>query len=336
MGKWPFLFLFVIAFCLGAYAWRVFHTNHSIERGADLRRRLQNSHQKVLVEIEGAQISKDDVAFEYDLLTKGLVNAERLDMTPIPDFGDRFDEELISLKETILNSLVERTMLYQLVKQDKSFNLADANRYVDCLQDWAKTLEAEEGLFESRENQDRLKARLCEQSILSQYLEEKVYSSVVVDESLLLEYFRNNRDEFAVPAMVRIRQIVLADERQARKIRAKVNRSNFKRLARDHSITPEADEGGLLPPFPIGYGMPRFFEVAFSMRPGQISNILKSTYGFHIIMLEKKIKPRELSFVKAAAQVKEKLVEKEKERAYQKWVDLALHSIKVSTPKVFW
>ena len=336
MGKLPLLFIFAIAFCLGAYAWRVLHTSHSIERSADLRRRLQNSHQKVLVEIEGAQISKDDVAFEYALLTKGLINVEGTDMTPIPDFGDRLEEELIPLKESILNSLVERTILYQLVKQDKGFNLSDSNRYVDCLQDWSQTLETGDELFKNRENQDRLKGRLCEQSILTQYLEEKVYSSVEVDERRLLEYFRNNRDEFTIPAMVSIRQIVLADERQARKIRARVNRNNFERLARDHSITPEADEGGLMPPFPIGYGMPRFFEVAFSMRPGQISSILKSTYGFHIIMLEKKIKPRELSFADAAPQVKKKLVEKEKERAYQKWVDLALHSIKVSTPKVFW
>ncbi|NRA44855.1 MAG: peptidylprolyl isomerase [Oligoflexales bacterium] len=336
MRKFSFLMIFIFAFSLGAYCWRVLHTSHSIDRSADLRRKLRGSPQKVLVEIGGSQISKDDVAFEYELLTKGLVDPEQQDMTPIPDFGDRLDEELTPLKETILNSLVERTMLYQLVKQDKSFNLSDSQRYVDCLKDWTATIDAGEDLFSSRENQDRLKARLCEQSILSQYLDEKVYSSVLVDEKSLLEYFKNNRDEFTVPAMVSIRQIVLADERQARKIRARVNRSNFKILARNHSITPEADDGGLLPPFPIGYGMPRFFEVAFSMRPGQISNILKSTYGFHIIMLEKKIKPREFSFAEAAPRVKKKLVEREKERAYQKWVDLALHSIKVSTPKVFW
>lgn len=336
MKRYSFFFVFIFAFCLGAYVWRVFNTTHSIDRGADLRRKLRSSKQDILVEIGGSPISKDDVAFEYTLLTKGLEDAKKLDMTPIPDLGDRLDEELISLKETILNSLVERTMLYQLVKQDKSFNLGDSQRYVDCLHQWMETVEANADLFQTRENQDRLKSRLCEQSILSQYLEEKVYSKVVVDESSLLEYFKNNRDQFTVPAMVSIRQIVLADERQARKIRARVNRNNFRILAKDHSITPEAEDGGLLPPFPIGYGMPRFFEVAFSMRPGQISNILKSTYGFHIIMLEKKIKPRELSFVEAAPKVKKKLVEIEKERAYQKWVDLALHSIKVSTPKVFW
>ena len=336
MGKISFLLIFLVAFSLGAYAWRILHINHSIDRGDDLKRRLQNNHQKVLVEIGGSQISKDDVAFEYELLTKGLVGQEESEMTQIPDFGDRLDDELNSLKENILNSLVERTMLYQLVKQDKSFNLSDSKRYVTCLQDWSKTLEVGKELFETQENQDRLKARLCEQSILSQYLQEKIYSHVTVDEKYLLEYFKNNREEFTVPAMVSIRQIVLADERQARKIRSRVNRNNFKILARNHSITPEADDDGLLPPFPIGYGMPRFFEVAFSMRPGQISNILKSTYGFHIIMLEKKIKPRELSFAEAAPQVRKKLVEREKERAYQKWVDLALHSIKVSTPKVFW
>ena len=36
--------------------------------------------------------------------------------------------------------------------------------------------------------------------------------------------------------------------------------------------------------------MPRFFDVAFQMRRGQISGVLKSIYGFHIIQVLKNIK----------------------------------------------
>ena len=81
--------------------------------------------------------------------------------------------------------------------------------------------------------------------------------------------------------------------------------------------------------------MPRFFEVAFDLHPGQISNILKSTYGFHIIMVEEKREAHKMTFAEALPGITQKLRQLEEEKAYQKWVDLALHTVVVNTPKVY-
>ena len=333
MKKTLITITFLFCFLFGAYVWKILHTRHSINRTSELRR-LNIGKQQILVEIEGVEITKADVNFEYAIFT-GVLEKDP-DITSVPDFGDKIDEELGPLKVNILNSIVERKILYHAVKADPNFDLSNSKRFVGCLEEWMSLKKEGAALFSIPENQNRMKSRLCENSILKQYVSEIINNKIQIDENFILEYFKNHREEFTVPAMVEISQIVLADEKKAKHVRARVMRSNFAKLARTYSITPEAENGGKLAPFPMGFGMPRFFEVAFTMRTGQISSILKSTYGFHIILLNKKIKSRVLSFNEASEYIRKKLSAREEEKAYNKWVETALHSIKVSKPKMYW
>ena len=51
---------------------------------------------------------------------------------------------------------------------------------------------------------------------------------------------------------------------------------------------PEAGEGGLLPAFARGE-MPEVFDEAFKLRPGGLSRVLESPYGFHLLRSETRI-----------------------------------------------
>ena len=79
--------------------------------------------------------------------------------------------------------------------------------------------------------------------------------------------------------------------------------------------------------------MPRFFDVAFQMRKGQISGVLKSIYGFHIIQVLKKYKKRTLTFKEAKPIIKEKIMAKKKEEVYREWVEEALKTVNVTISK---
>ncbi|MDD9951266.1 MAG: peptidylprolyl isomerase [Zetaproteobacteria bacterium] len=303
-----------------------------------------------VLEIEGMPIKETEIDFEYRLIRSGLLSPVAEDMDP--EDHDRPKEGVTSkeepslnlgentarvLKESILASIVERKVLMEMVHQDRAFDLAQPELYTECVDQWIKTLDQAGPhleLFRHPENRIRLKNRLCEMDLLRQYLEKRVYAKITVEPAEVKKYFLENRDQFKKPATVTIRQIVLADEHHARRIRYKVTAHNFATMAAKHSITPEAGQGGVLGPFPMGYGMPRFYDVAFQLKRGQISNILKSTYGFHIIMLVKKTEGRMLSYEEAFAKVAQILQSKAKKQAYQDWVDDALHSIKVATPRV--
>ena len=62
---------------------------------------------------------------------------------------------------------------------------------------------------------------------------------------------------------------------------------DFEALARRHSADPSAQQGGMLGWFRQGQMVREFEQMAFSMAPGQISPVVKTQYGYHIIKLEK-------------------------------------------------
>jgi parvulin-like peptidyl-prolyl isomerase len=134
---------------------------------------------------------------------------------------------------------------------------------------------------------------------------------LAVPESALVLHFEEHRHEFAEPERVEIRQIVLDDRARAEELRARLLAGeDFAQLAGEHSIAPEAAEGGWLPPFARGE-LPDAFDRAFELAPGKISEVIESPYGFHIFRVEALHPPREPEF----ADVRERIsLDLERER----------------------
>lgn len=107
-----------------------------------------------------------------------------------------------------------------------------------------------------------------------------------VPESAIESYFEANRDSYARPPRVQIRQIVVDDESTAKRLRSVLeDGADFETVAAENSLAPEASEGGLLPPFARGE-LPEVFDQAFELRPSELSPVIESPYGFHIFRLE--------------------------------------------------
>ena len=325
----------LICFLIGAYIWKVIHTGRHASRDNSSLDTVSNFPlQSTLVYVGNAAITSADLEWEFNLHTAGAISND--DLTPIPKRGKEQFDYLSPLKQMLIASMIERKLLYKFIKNDSKFNLSDSSRYISCLKEWQETLaEPNPELIWDNAAKERLKNRLCEKAILEQYLKEQIFSQISIDEQETLRYYELHRSEFHTPKKVQIRQIVLASESAAKKVRARVNRKNFSGYARRLSITPEARNGGLLSPFAKGE-LPRFFDVAFTMRRGEIRSILKSTYGFHIIKLEKKFPEVKLDLTQARPRIKKILTKFKQEEEYQKWVELALNAVPIKIPKPAW
>jgi len=135
-----------------------------------------------------------------------------------------------------------------------------------------------------------------------QYLDfsyDEVGRKIPIDEASISAYYQENIDRFTTPERRHARHILLAaspgdteairQEKAARAAEiAELARSgdDFTALARQYSEDPSKDNGGDLGFFARGQMVPAFENAVFAMQPGEISEVVKTDYGYHIILLE--------------------------------------------------
>jgi parvulin-like peptidyl-prolyl isomerase len=149
----------------------------------------------------------------------------------------------------------------------------------------------------------------------------------------LREYYQKNQEKFTDPLEVKIQQIFFpvpehasqeetaAVQREARPILERARKGeDFAELARKFSKGPEAGEGGLLGYFKHRELMPELEEAGFKLRSGEISDLVRSPAGFHILrVLERKGgEPR--PFAEVQFKIREELSETEAQKKFEQWM----------------
>ncbi len=347
--RWIFAGIWTGCFVFGSFAWKVLHTGSFSYEGKSEINSVEDLD--LTVSVGDFLITREDIEWEYQYYMQQLTDLGSLDHDEGNGKSDAEDENRISqekgqtpsgqeqkpiieLYNKILSQLIERKLLYQFLSRDVHFDLNDPARFTSCLQEWQKTVDSQAVFFRDEKPRNYLKAMLCEQNILQQYVNERILAAIHFTDEETRSYYEEHKAEFSQPARVTIRQVVLASENEAKKIRARITSQNFANIAKEASISPEAEVGGLLGPFAKGE-MPSLFDISFDMAPGEIQGILKSTYGFHIIMLEKKFAKAQLGWEAARAQIEKKLSRKREEEEYKKWVEMALNNIQIKSSRTF-
>jgi peptidyl-prolyl cis-trans isomerase C len=115
----------------------------------------------------------------------------------------------------------------------------------------------------------------------------------------------NGQDE------VRARHILVENEDEAKAIVDQLKGgADFATLAKEKSKDPGAADGGDLGYFTKDQMVPQFSEVAFKMYPGQLSNPVKTQFGWHVIKLEDKRTKQPPEFDKVKDQIEAYLARK--------------------------
>ncbi|MCF8061101.1 MAG: SurA N-terminal domain-containing protein, partial [Deltaproteobacteria bacterium] len=128
---------------------------------------------------------------------------------------------------------------------------------------------------------------------------EQFQDRVQVSDEEMRAYYEDNLDRYKVKKQVKARHILFrlpedASEEKEKEVRERAREiheqakaeGDFAELARTHSEGPTADEGGELGYFSSGEMVKPFEEAAFNMEPGEISDLVRTQFGFHIIKVE--------------------------------------------------
>ncbi|MCH9650589.1 MAG: peptidyl-prolyl cis-trans isomerase [Deltaproteobacteria bacterium] len=107
-----------------------------------------------------------------------------------------------------------------------------------------------------------------------------------VDEAAVSDYYEQHRGEFERPERVRLRQILVAEQAQAKEaLAALAAGEDFAQVAERISIDPNASRGGDQGELAETDLPPAFVGPVFSLEPGEISPIVEAEYGFHIFQV---------------------------------------------------
>lgn len=103
------------------------------------------------------------------------------------------------------------------------------------------------------------------------------------------------------------------------RVRAK---EDFAALARQSSEDPgSAKNGGDLGAFGRGQMVPPFEQAAFALKPGEVSGIVETPFGFHIIKVTERIPARKLAFAEVKDRLKLEMAQQKRQRAQQSFVN---------------
>jgi len=129
-------------------------------------------------------------------------------------------------------------------------------------------------------------------------------------ETEIADYYAQHPGEFKSGEELHVRQILVHDENQADEIVDKLKRgASFEDLSSQYSLAPNAKKGG-----DIGYvsrgELPKAFEEEiFSLKPGQVSSVIRTESSFHIFKVDERRPPGSIDLQTAAPVIRERLRE---------------------------
>jgi peptidyl-prolyl cis-trans isomerase C len=231
-------------------------------------------------------------------------------------------DQLVALKQTVLQGLLDRQLLLQDA-QAKGITVTQEAVHAAVARLKAEYQEGrfQEALSQGRLSEAEFQKRTAARLTVERLVDEVVYQRVAVTEEELQGYLDAHASEFQEPEQVHAAQIVVKEEEDARKLRDELHRgAKFADLARAHSLSADARLGGDLGWFPKGVMPPEFDKVAFSLQPGQISDVVTSEYGFHLFKVLDRRPARKKDLAQVRREVERRLLRDKQQKAQADYV----------------
>ena len=250
------------------------------------------------------------------------------------------DKEAIinQAKESFLKRLVDNLLIEQEAKKaGKSIVIKDEEvmdvirdmmaKKKSNMEDFKKNLAREGTSLES------LKKDIRSQMMRIRLLRREIKSKVIVSDEEIGEYYNKNRQDYEGKEAVRLKQIFLAIPAKAdKKTKAKIKEEagqlrkrvlageSFELLAVKYSQGPGAAQGGDIGFIEKGTIIAAVESVAFNLPMEQVSEVIESGIGFHIIkVVDKKgagLKP----IAAVREEIKTKIEDEKLEKKYEEWI----------------
>ena len=267
----------------------------------------------VVAEVNGSNITVDKLHDEIQLLMKQFRVANKNALT---------EEEKLILKTKGLNRIIRNNLLVMEASSsgisltrdeyEVAFGEAKSGYEGDSFRDFLKDVGIPPKLW-----QTRLKNNL----LINKLINTKFKVKLLDDETRARAYYKAHKERFEIGQMVHAFHIMVTSEDESKVVRSaiKSQKKSFSELARMYSLAPEAPIGGDLGYFEIGQ-MPEEFGPIVQLKKNQVSEVIKTPYGYHIFKIVDVKTPRQLSFSESKKNIFEQFARDEQSDNFKKWL----------------
>ncbi len=238
----------------------------------------------------------------------------------------------------IMTNLVERMVMSQLiVARANAEEKAEAKKFAEKFVEETKKRMPSEEAFKRRLEATGMKyetflARAEEEALIRKVVEREIAGKITISDDAAKKFYDENPKQFDQPEMVKAAHILLVTmdsatrtelpEEKKKEKRAKIDQllvrakagEDFAALAKEFSEDIGSKQNGGEYTFPRGRMVPEFDAVAFTLLPGQVSDIVTSQYGYHIIKVLEKMAPKKLQLAEVSARIKDALLAQETQK----------------------
>lgn len=240
-----------------------------------------------LAVVNGTAITQADVDREINPFLRGSLKGEQLE----------------EAKKKVLENLINMELLYQ--QAQKEGMKIDETVLNERLEGWKKRFKDEEELKKVLErinlSEAELKTNMKRGMLIQEIISQKISPKISVSEEEAKLYYDTHINVFKKPDEVKASHILIkveakADEAQKAEARKKIEDiqkrvkkgEDFAALAKEFSQCPSSAKGGDLGYFRRGQMVKPFEDAAFKLKPGELSDIVKTSFGFHLIKVTDK------------------------------------------------
>jgi parvulin-like peptidyl-prolyl isomerase len=216
-----------------------------------------------------------------------------------------FEQELENLGEDVTDADVEK----EIEKLKKQYYGNDDKRYEQALETQGLTQE---------QAKEELRANL-----VAQKLYNKVTEDVTVSDEEIKEYYDTHKSQYVQPQSREVRHILVEKKALADQLYAQLKSGgNFAALAKKYSKDPGSAQNGGKLTVTKGQTVPEFDKTTFQLKKNELSQPVKTQYGYHIIQALSDIKAESKTpLAKVEASIKQQLEKQQKDEAMTKWVE---------------
>lgn len=243
--------------------------------------------------------------------------------------NDLYEAMLMQTGQDTLDNLISKKIIEQEAeKQNIQVSDAEVEKEIKELADYYGGQDAfEQTMASYNTSMDDVKKDV----VLNVQLEKLMGSKITITDEEIQKYFEANTDSFATPEQVKVSHILVDSEEKAQQVKQQLAAGqDFAELAKKYSTdTASKDLGGDLGMVSKGEMVEEFEKAAFALEIDQISEPVKTEFGYHIIKVSEKNAAQPGTLEENKDEIKDILFNQEMETEYSKWMQEKYDSSKI-------